>query len=107
PAAAGGGGGRRAPALIEPPSEEAATRRWVSNNYARAVLYNGLGRHDLARDAAWEAFEQNPIGFGRALVAEVAEAASRTADQALVEHALAWISERTRVISSAWANGIE
>ena len=42
--------------LIEATSEEAATRRWTSNNYARAVLYNGLGRHDAARDAAWEAF---------------------------------------------------
>ena len=42
--------------LIEASSEEAAARRWTSNNYARAVLYNGLGRHEDARDAAWEAF---------------------------------------------------
>ena len=42
--------------LIDATSEEAATRRWTSNNYARSVLYNGLGRHDDARDAAWEAF---------------------------------------------------
>ena len=41
--------------LIEATSEEAAARRWTSNNYARSVLYNGLGRHDAARDAAWEA----------------------------------------------------
>ena len=43
----------QASGLIEATSEPAATRRWVSNNYARAVLYNGLGRHDAARDAAW------------------------------------------------------
>ena len=38
---------------------------------------------------------------------ELAEAASRTADRALLESALEWLSERTRVISSEWATGIE
>ena len=93
--------------LIEATSGEAATRRWTSNNYARSVLYNGLGRHDAARDAAWEAFEPDPIGYGSLLVPELAEAASRTADRALLESALEWISERTCVISSGWADGIE
>jgi DNA-binding CsgD family transcriptional regulator len=93
--------------LIEATSEEAATRRWVSNNYARAVLYNGLGRHDAARDAAWEVFQPDPIGYGSYLVPELAEAASRTADRALLEYALDWLSERTRVITSGWAGGIE
>ena len=93
--------------LIEATSGEAATRRWTSNNYARSVLYNGLGRHDAARDAAWEAFQPDPIGYGSLLVPELAEAASRTADRALLESALEWISERTRVISAGWADGIQ
>jgi DNA-binding CsgD family transcriptional regulator len=93
--------------LIEATAAEAATRRWTSNNYARSVLYNGLGRHDAARDAAWEAFQPDPIGYGSFLVPELAEAASRTGDQALLESALEWLSERTRVISSGWAGGIE
>src|SRR5450755_3355751 len=93
--------------LIDASSEEAATRRWTSNNYARSVLYNGLGRHDAARDAAWEAFQPDPIGYGTYLVPELAEAASKTADRAQLESALEWLSERTRVISSGWASGIE
>ena len=93
--------------LIDATSEEAVARRWTSNNYARSVLYNGLGRHDAARDAAWEAFQPDPIGYGTWLLAELAEAASRTADRALLESALEWLSERTRVISSGWATGIE
>jgi DNA-binding CsgD family transcriptional regulator len=93
--------------LIDATSEEAAARRWTSNNYARSVLYNGLGRHDAARDAAWEAFQPDPIGYGSLLVPELAEAASRTADRALLEFALEWLSERTRVIRSRWATGIE
>ncbi len=93
--------------LIEATSEEAAAQRWTSNNYARSVLYNGLGRHDAARDAAWEAFKPDPIGYGSLLVPELAEAASRTADRALLESTLEWLSQRTRAISSEWAIGIE
>jgi len=93
--------------LIEATSEEAAARRWTSNNYARSVLYNGLGRYDAARDAAREAFQPDPIGWGSVLVPELAEAASRTGDRGLLEFALEWLSERTGVISSGWATGIE
>jgi DNA-binding CsgD family transcriptional regulator len=93
--------------LIEATSAEAATRGWTSNNYARSVLYNGLGRHDAARDAAWEAFQPDPIGYGTWLLPELAEAASRTDDRALLESTLEWLSERTGVISSGWAAGIE
>jgi len=71
------------------------------------VLYNGLGRHDAARDAAWGAFEPDPIGYGSYLLPELAEAASRTGDRALLEFALEWLSERTGVISSEWAAGIQ
>jgi DNA-binding CsgD family transcriptional regulator len=97
----------RASELIEATSEEAAARRWTSNNYARSVLYNGLGRHEAARDAAWAAMQPDPIGYGAYLVPELAEAASRTGDRALLESALRWLSERTGVISSEWATGIE
>ena len=41
------------------------------------------------------------------LVPELAEAAARTGDRALLEFALGWLLERTRVISSGWATGIE
>jgi DNA-binding CsgD family transcriptional regulator len=93
--------------LIKASSEEAAARGWTSNNYARAVLYNGLGRHDAARDAAKEAFQPDPIGYGTLLIPELAEAAARTGDRALLEHARGWLSERTSVIASGWAAGIE
>src|SRR4051794_30657333 len=97
----------RASELIEATAEEAAARRWSSNAYARSVLYNGLGRHDAACDAAQEAFQLDLIAQGAFVVPELAEAASRVGDRALVESALEWLSERTRVISSGWALGVE
>jgi len=92
--------------LIEASFEEAARRGWTSNDYARCVLYNGLGRHEEARDAAWKAMEPDPIGYGTLLVPELAEAAARTGDRARLEFAFEWLSERTGVISSGWLTGI-
>jgi DNA-binding CsgD family transcriptional regulator len=76
-------------------------------DYASAVLYNGLGRHDAARDAARRAFEHDQLGLGPFVVPELAEAASRTGDPALVQAALERLSERTRVTPTDWALGIQ
>ncbi len=76
--------------------------------YAKSVLYNGIGRYEAARDAALVAFEhRDHVGYGLFVVAELAEAASRTGDQALVQAALAWLSERTQVTRTDWVLGIE
>ena len=52
--------------LIEATSREATAGglgRMVNfATYASSVLYNGLGRHDAARDAAWRAFERDQRG---------------------------------------------
>jgi ATP/maltotriose-dependent transcriptional regulator MalT len=97
--------------LIEVSSRAATARglgRMVSfADYARSVLYNGLGRHDAARDAAWRAFERDELGYGPYVVPELAEAAARTGDVELVRATLQWLSERTRAAPSEWALGIE
>ena len=75
--------------------------------YAKAVLANGIGRYEAARDAALVAFEhRDHVGFGLFVVAELAEAASRTGDRALVQAALDWLSERTQVTRTDWVMGI-
>jgi DNA-binding CsgD family transcriptional regulator len=105
--------GREAPAseLIEASLQEASAGQlglFVNRaSYASSVLYNGLGRHDAARDAAWPAFERDQGRFGPLVVPELAEAASRTGDTALVGAALEWLSERTRVTPGEWVLGIE
>jgi DNA-binding CsgD family transcriptional regulator len=79
----------------------------VSAHYASAVLNNGLGRHDAARDAAWRGFERDPMGYASFLVSELAEAASRTGDIALVRTALEWLSKRAAVTPTDWSLGME
>ena len=74
---------------------------------ARSVLFNGLGRYSEACACARQAFERDHFGYETFVVPELAEAASRTGDRALVETALEWLSERTRVTPTDWAVGIE
>ncbi len=101
----------RATELIEATAREAAARGlgWFDAlaAYGGAVLYNGLGRHDKARDIARGAFEREHAGYGPFLVPELAEAAARTGDTALLASLLAWLTERTRVTPSDWSLGIE
>jgi DNA-binding CsgD family transcriptional regulator len=97
--------------LIEATAEEATARglgRLVSfAALASSVRYNGLGQHDAARDAAWWAMERDPVGHGPLVVPELAEAAARTGDLALVRTALDWLSVRTQVTPTEWALGIQ
>ena len=87
--------------LIEAIVQEAAARgpgRMASfAAYVSSVLNNGLGRHDAARDAAWQAFEHGQLGHGPLVVSELAEAAARTGDVAAAQAALEWMSERTPI----------
>ncbi len=95
--------------LIDATTAEPAVRGFgaIAELYARAVLCNGLGRHEAARDAALRAFARDPVGFGPFVAPELAEAASRTGDVERVRAVLAWLSERTRVTPTEWALGIE
>jgi DNA-binding CsgD family transcriptional regulator len=75
--------------------------------YAMAVLYNGLGRYDLALGAAQRACEHDDLGlYGWALV-ELVEAASRSGNHDVADAAHARLSERTRVSGSDWGLGMQ
>jgi DNA-binding CsgD family transcriptional regulator len=101
----------KASQLIKATSDSASARGLLQvvnfATFASALLYNGLGRHDLARDAALRAFESDHFGAGPFVIHELAEAAARTGDMTLVKRALEWLSERTRVTPTEWALGIE
>jgi DNA-binding CsgD family transcriptional regulator len=94
---------------------EATTRLAAAGHMARpltiadhaiAVLHNGLGRHDAAHNAALRAFERDDLGYEPFVVAELAEAASRTEDQAVLARFVQRMSERSRATPTEWALGI-
>ena len=74
---------------------------------ARSVLFNGVDRYSDACACARHAFGYDHFGYKTLVVPELAEAASKTGDMALVEAALEWLSERTSVTPTDWAAGIE
>jgi DNA-binding CsgD family transcriptional regulator len=101
----------KATELLETTRRDASARgmgRFVTSlTHLESVLSNALGRYEAARDAAWQAFERDDLGFGSLIVPELAEAASRTGDAALLNTALAWMTERAHVTPTEWARGID
>jgi DNA-binding CsgD family transcriptional regulator len=101
----------KATELLEATRRQASARemgRFVTNlTYLESVLSNARGRYESAREAARQAFEREHIGFGSLIVPELAEAASRTGDAALLRTALDWLTERAHVTPTEWARGIE
>ena len=76
-------------------------------SYTAAVLNNGIGRYDAALEAAQRAFEREQIGYMVFVIPELAEAASRIGEPAVLETAQAWMAERTAHTTSDWALGME
>jgi DNA-binding CsgD family transcriptional regulator len=101
----------RATELIEAATRDASARGLSRFGdfaaYGRGVLYNGLARHAEAREVTRSAFERDHAGFGPFLVPELAEAAARTGDTALLTSALDWLTERTAATPTDWSLGIE
>ncbi len=73
-------------------------------DWTAALLHNGQGRHDLARDAALRVCEEDSLVYGCLATSELAEAASRTGDTALVEEALA---RSASWVDTDWSLGIK
>jgi DNA-binding CsgD family transcriptional regulator len=101
----------KATELLDATRREASERglgRFVGSlTYLESVLCNALGRYQAARDAAWQIFERDELGFGSAIAPELAEAASRTGDARLLRTTLDWVTERAHVTPTDWARGIE
>ncbi|ORA24858.1 LuxR family transcriptional regulator [Mycobacterium angelicum] len=74
--------------------------------YAKAVLYNGLGRYDDAFSAARQACEDEDLGlFGWSLV-ELIEAGVRSGDPQAARDALGQLEERALSSETDWAAGV-
>ena len=98
--------------LIEASDRDAASRgegrRIGAGHYATAVLYNGLGRYQLALDAARQALEYPlELATSRWALGEQVEAAARSGQPEPAALALRQLAESTRASGTDWAVGIE
>jgi len=75
--------------------------------YARAVLYNGLGRYAEAQSAAQRACQRDDLGLLGWALAELVEAAIRNDDRDAAVAALGRLAERTGPAGTNWSRGIE
>lgn len=83
---------------------EGQGRLAVIADWALAILHNGLGRHDLARDAALRVFRSDALVYSCLITTELAEAASRTGDASLVAEAL---DRSSAWVDTDWSLGIK
>lgn len=76
------------------------------SGHARAVLYNGLGRHELALAGAREGIEHDGFNFTGWTLAEHVEAAVRCGRRDDAIDSLDRLTERAAAAGSDWALGI-
>ena len=75
--------------------------------YASAILYNGLGKYELAADAARKATAVDDIGTSSWALYELVEAAARSDQGEVASAALDRLSKRAGASGTDWAKGIE
>ena len=75
--------------------------------YARAVLYNGLGRYGAAQSAAERASERDDLGLVGWVLTELVEAATRNGRPNAAIDAFRRLEKRTSPAATTWARGIE
>jgi DNA-binding CsgD family transcriptional regulator len=75
-------------------------------HYAGAVLYNGLGRHADALVLARQVLEWDALGYQTLAAPELAEAASRESDTAVLAAISGWVRARADATPTPWALGI-
>jgi DNA-binding CsgD family transcriptional regulator len=92
--------------LIEIPAQGALSRAASFAAMSSAVLGNGLGHYEVAREAADRAFARGHLAFGPLVVPELAEAAARTGDLKLVQAMHDYLAERAGVTPTDWLLGI-
>ncbi len=75
--------------------------------YARAVLYNGLGRYEDALAAAQRACESEDLGLIGWSLTELVEAAARSGRPDIAAPALQRLEDRTTAAGTDWALGMQ
>jgi DNA-binding CsgD family transcriptional regulator len=75
--------------------------------YAKAILYNGLGKYEFALDPAQQAAASDELAISSWALYELVEAASRSGQREVAGSAVERLSERASASATEWAKGTE
>jgi DNA-binding CsgD family transcriptional regulator len=76
-------------------------------DYARAVLYNGLRRYELALTAAQDAYDHPEEMWSTEVAGELVEAAARSGQAERAAGAIAWLAVAAPACGTDWALGMQ
>jgi DNA-binding CsgD family transcriptional regulator len=91
---------------IEDATAEGQGRALAVAEYARAILYNGLGRYPAALAAAERACEDESLGVHAWALNELVEASARSGNRDAAVSALRRLEGRPRTAGAEWELGI-
>jgi DNA-binding CsgD family transcriptional regulator len=94
-------------AAIEDAAPEDERPATALADYARAVLYNGLGRYEDALAAAERACVHEDLGSFSWALLELVEAGARSNARGIATEALGHLQERASTSSTDWALGVQ
>jgi DNA-binding CsgD family transcriptional regulator len=93
-------------AMIKETTAEDAGRATALTEYAKAVLYNGLGRYEYAAVAAQQACAEQDLSLSSWECLELVEAGARSDACAVATDALHHLEERIRADGTDWSHGV-
>jgi DNA-binding CsgD family transcriptional regulator len=82
-------------------------RLYTLAHHHKAVLFNGLGNHRAALDAALEAGRHDDCGLHSWTLGELIEAAARSGEQQIAAEARERLGDRTKIAGTSWALGAQ
>ena len=76
-------------------------------DWVQAAADNGLGQHAEAITCARRLFAHDRLSYGPVVLPVLLESAVKVGDRDLAERAMVWMSERSELVGTDWARGIE
>ncbi|MGW2449239.1 helix-turn-helix transcriptional regulator [Streptomyces sp. NPDC001675] len=92
--------------VMKETSERGEGRMLTAAEYATAVLFNGLGRYDVALEACQPACDLDELSFRPWVQPEFVEAAARSSLPDLAKPAVERLEECDRMCGTPWARGM-
>jgi len=87
-------------------TEDGQGRMVAFSDYLSSFHHNALGQHEQALDCARRVMDWGVFGYHTLAASELAEAASRQGDTAVLAEVASWVRARAKATPTVWASGV-